>query len=31
VSAIEVMPIESFAGSRNWGYVGVSLFAPTAN
>jgi maltooligosyltrehalose trehalohydrolase len=28
VTAIEIMPIADFAGSRNWGYDGVSLFAP---
>jgi maltooligosyltrehalose trehalohydrolase len=28
VSAIEVMPIANFPGSRNWGYDGVNLFAP---
>ncbi|HEU5081013.1 MAG TPA: malto-oligosyltrehalose trehalohydrolase [Opitutaceae bacterium] len=28
VSAIEIMPIADFAGDRNWGYDGVSLFAP---
>jgi len=28
VTAIEVMPIASFPGERNWGYDGVNLFAP---
>jgi maltooligosyltrehalose trehalohydrolase len=28
VSAIELMPVADFPGSRNWGYDGVSLFAP---
>lgn len=27
-SAVEVMPVASFPGSRNWGYDGVALFAP---
>jgi maltooligosyltrehalose trehalohydrolase len=26
--AIEIMPIADFSGSRNWGYDGVSLYAP---
>jgi maltooligosyltrehalose trehalohydrolase len=30
VTAVEVMPIASFAGDRNWGYDGVSLYAPAA-
>ena len=29
-NAIEVMPIASFPGTRNWGYDGVALFAPAA-
>jgi maltooligosyltrehalose trehalohydrolase len=29
VTAIEVMPVADFAGSRNWGYDGVCLFAPS--
>ena len=29
VTAIELMPIADFPGSRNWGYDGVSLFAPS--
>jgi maltooligosyltrehalose trehalohydrolase len=28
VTAIELMPVADFAGSRNWGYDGVALFAP---
>jgi maltooligosyltrehalose trehalohydrolase len=28
VEAIEIMPLADFAGNRNWGYDGVSLFAP---
>lgn len=28
VTAIEVMPIANFPGTRNWGYDGVNLFAP---
>jgi len=28
ISAIELMPVAQFPGSRNWGYDGVSLFAP---
>ncbi|MGH9140362.1 MAG: malto-oligosyltrehalose trehalohydrolase, partial [Vicinamibacterales bacterium] len=28
VTAIELMPIADFAGARNWGYDGVSLYAP---
>ena len=30
VTAIEVMPIASFSGARNWGYDGVALYAPAA-
>jgi maltooligosyltrehalose trehalohydrolase len=30
VTAIEVMPVADFPGSRNWGYDGVNLFAPAA-
>jgi len=30
VNAIEVMPVASFPGGRNWGYDGVGLFAPAA-
>ena len=29
VTAIELMPVADFPGSRNWGYDGVSLFAPS--
>jgi maltooligosyltrehalose trehalohydrolase len=28
VSAVELMPVADFPGMRNWGYDGVSLFAP---
>ena len=28
VTAIELMPLADFAGTRNWGYDGVALFAP---
>jgi maltooligosyltrehalose trehalohydrolase len=28
VSAIQLMPVAEFPGTRNWGYDGVSLFAP---
>lgn len=28
VTAIELMPLGDFPGQRNWGYDGVSLFAP---
>lgn len=30
ITAIELMPIASFPGARNWGYDMVSLFAPQA-
>jgi maltooligosyltrehalose trehalohydrolase len=30
VNAVELMPVASFGGARNWGYDGVSLFAPHA-
>jgi maltooligosyltrehalose trehalohydrolase len=30
ISAVEVMPVASFPGTRNWGYDGVALFAPAA-
>jgi len=30
VTAIELMPVASFPGARNWGYDGVGLFAPQA-
>ena len=29
VTAIELMPVADFAGSRNWGYDGVCLYAPS--
>jgi maltooligosyltrehalose trehalohydrolase len=29
VTALEIMPVSEFSGSRNWGYDGVYLFAPT--
>lgn len=28
ITAIELMPVADFPGDRNWGYDGVSLFAP---
>ena len=28
VTALELMPVADFPGGRNWGYDGVSLFAP---
>ena len=28
VTAIEIMPVAEFPGSRNWGYDGVALYAP---
>jgi maltooligosyltrehalose trehalohydrolase len=28
VTAVELMPVADFPGTRNWGYDGVSLFAP---
>ncbi|HKW19212.1 MAG TPA: malto-oligosyltrehalose trehalohydrolase [Terriglobales bacterium] len=30
VTAIELMPLSSFPGERNWGYDGVLLFAPAS-
>ncbi len=30
VTAVELMPLSSFAGSRGWGYDGVAHFAPFA-
>ena len=30
VSAVELMPLAAFPGSRGWGYDGVALFAPFA-
>jgi maltooligosyltrehalose trehalohydrolase len=29
ITAVELMPLADFAGARNWGYDGVSLFAPS--
>lgn len=29
-SLIEILPVAAFPGTRNWGYDGVSLFAPAA-
>ncbi len=29
VTAIELMPVADFPGDRNWGYDGVSLYAPS--
>ena len=31
VTAIEIMPVADFVGSRNWGYDGVLPFAPDAS
>lgn len=28
ITAIELMPVAQFSGSRNWGYDGVGLYAP---
>jgi len=28
ITAVELMPVADFPGSRNWGYDGVALFAP---
>ena len=30
VTAVELMPVAEFAGTRNWGYDGVALFAPSS-
>jgi maltooligosyltrehalose trehalohydrolase len=30
ITAIEIMPVAAFAGSRGWGYDGVALYAPFA-
>ena len=30
VTAIELMPVAEFAGTRNWGYDGAALFAPSS-
>jgi maltooligosyltrehalose trehalohydrolase len=31
VTCLELMPLAEWAGTRNWGYDGVDLFAPTRN
>lgn len=31
VTAVELMPVNSFPGTRNWGYDGVGWFAPQAS
>jgi maltooligosyltrehalose trehalohydrolase len=31
VTALELMPVAEFPGSRNWGYDGVSLYAPQSS
>jgi maltooligosyltrehalose trehalohydrolase len=31
VTTLEIMPIAEWAGTRNWGYDGVNLWAPTHN
>jgi maltooligosyltrehalose trehalohydrolase len=31
ITAIELMPLSSFPGTRNWGYDGVFPYAPTAH
>jgi malto-oligosyltrehalose trehalohydrolase len=31
ITAIELMPLADFAGTRNWGYDGVLLFAPDSS
>jgi maltooligosyltrehalose trehalohydrolase len=31
ITAIELMPVAEFPGSRNWGYDGVDLFAPQSS
>jgi len=30
ITAVELMPVSSFPGTRNWGYDGVSPYAPAA-
>ena len=30
ITALELLPLADFAGSRNWGYDGVLWYAPTA-
>ncbi|MGZ9004981.1 MAG: malto-oligosyltrehalose trehalohydrolase [Burkholderiales bacterium] len=31
VTAVEIMPVGDFAGTRNWGYDGVLLYAPDSS
>jgi maltooligosyltrehalose trehalohydrolase len=31
ITTLEIMPVADFVGQRNWGYDGVSLFAPSHN
>lgn len=31
ITAVELMPINEFSGSRNWGYDGILLFAPESS
>ena len=31
ITALELMPVADFPGTRNWGYDGVLLFAPDSN
>jgi maltooligosyltrehalose trehalohydrolase len=31
ITAIELMPVAEFPGTRNWGYDGVSLYAPQSS
>jgi maltooligosyltrehalose trehalohydrolase len=31
ITVVELMPVAEFAGTRNWGYDGVGLFAPSRN
>jgi maltooligosyltrehalose trehalohydrolase len=31
ITAVEIMPVAAFPGTRNWGYDGVALFAPQAS
>jgi maltooligosyltrehalose trehalohydrolase len=31
ITAVEIMPVSDFPGSRNWGYDGVLLFAPDSS
>jgi maltooligosyltrehalose trehalohydrolase len=30
ITAVEIMPVAEFPGARNWGYDGVSLYAPSS-